>query len=135
MQPSKGGMKDNPPGPSAGRTGKLGAGLLVLRLALGSGLFASAATDLRWLAPVQLLQAVAEVLAGVLIVIGLWTPIASTLACALMAGSVLLAQWSGVQLVLGAIAASLALLGPGAWSIDARLFGRRRVEIKQGFGD
>jgi hypothetical protein len=28
-----------------------------------------------------------------------------------------------------AVGMSLALLGPGAWSFDARLFGRRRIII------
>jgi hypothetical protein len=37
----------------------------------------------------------------------------------------------GPHALLAAIGLCLALLGPGAWSIDARLFGRRRVEIKQ----
>jgi hypothetical protein len=27
------------------------------------------------------------------------------------------------------LAAAVAMLGPGAWSVDARLFGRRRFEI------
>jgi uncharacterized membrane protein YphA (DoxX/SURF4 family) len=33
------------------------------------------------------------------------------------------------HLLLGALSAGLAMLGPGAWSIDARLFGRKRIEI------
>jgi hypothetical protein len=36
-----------------------------------------------------------------------------------------LAVWVPImQAVLGAI---LAMVGPGAWSIDARLFGRKRI--------
>jgi len=38
-------------------------------------------------------------------------------------------------ILLGALAAALALLGPGAFSVDARLFGWRRVEIRNGNGD
>jgi uncharacterized membrane protein YphA (DoxX/SURF4 family) len=46
-----------------------------------------------------------------------------------------LALWSVVsadgdpwtQVLLAAMAIALALLGPGAWSIDARLFGRKRL--------
>ena len=34
-----------------------------------------------------------------------------------------------VSLQQAALGVCLALLGPGAWSIDARLFGRKRVEI------
>jgi hypothetical protein len=35
--------------------------------------------------------------------------------------------WDSVQ--LSAMAAALALIGPGIWSIDARFFGWRRIEI------
>jgi putative oxidoreductase len=27
------------------------------------------------------------------------------------------------------LGAALAMLGPGAWSVDARLFGRKRIRI------
>jgi len=33
-----------------------------------------------------------------------------------------------VQAVLGAV---VAMVGPGAWSIDARLFGRKRIDIPE----
>jgi hypothetical protein len=33
-----------------------------------------------------------------------------------------------VLLLLGTIAGALAMLGPGLWSVDARLFGWKRVE-------
>ena len=36
---------------------------------------------------------------------------------------------AGTHVFLGLLAASVAMLGPGAWSIDARLFGRKRFEI------
>jgi len=67
---------------------------------------------------------------GVLLIVGLWTPIAGTVS-ALAAG---LHAWfapgdAATYGLLAALAAALALLGPGAWSVDARLFGWRRVEI------
>jgi hypothetical protein len=34
-----------------------------------------------------------------------------------------------VYILLGTLGAALAMLGPGAWSIDARLFGWKRVEL------
>jgi uncharacterized membrane protein YphA (DoxX/SURF4 family) len=33
------------------------------------------------------------------------------------------------HVLLAILAAGVAMLGPGAWSVDARLFGRRRFEI------
>ena len=34
-----------------------------------------------------------------------------------------------IHILLGMLAVSVAMLGPGAWSIDARLFGRQRFDI------
>jgi len=33
--------------------------------------------------------------------------------------------------MLAALGAALAMVGPGAWSIDARLFGRKRIDIRK----
>jgi hypothetical protein len=68
---------------------------------------------------------------GMLLVVGLWTPIVGAVAA--MAAA--MHAWldpvdAGTYVLLAALAAALALLGPGAWSVDARLFGWRRVEIR-----
>ncbi len=33
--------------------------------------------------------------------------------------------------MLGVLGAVLAMVGPGAWSIDARLFGRKRIDMPE----
>jgi uncharacterized membrane protein YphA (DoxX/SURF4 family) len=68
--------------------------------------------------------------AGVLLVAGLWTPISAWLVVALGFWK-LVANigdlWANILLMT--IGAALALLGPGAWSVDARLFGWKRIDI------
>jgi uncharacterized membrane protein YphA (DoxX/SURF4 family) len=34
-----------------------------------------------------------------------------------------------IHIFLAIVAVSTAMLGPGAWSIDARLFGRKRIDL------
>lgn len=68
--------------------------------------------------------------AGLFLLLGLWTPAAgTTLAIAELA--LLIAHRADPRLcvLLAALGASLAMIGPGAWSIDARLFGRKEVRI------
>jgi hypothetical protein len=67
---------------------------------------------------------------GILLVLGLWTPIAGTLVALLAVWDCVVPRgdpWANV--LLAAIGAALALLGPGAWSVDARLFGWKRIDI------
>jgi putative oxidoreductase len=39
-----------------------------------------------------------------------------------------------IHIFLGVLSVGLAMLGPGAWSIDARLFGRKRFDIDRTIG-
>jgi putative oxidoreductase len=78
---------------------------------------------------VVILQLLAACAAAMLLV-GLWTPVAGVL----MAVAELCLTFSyptdpWMHIMLGALGAALALLGPGAWSVDARLFGRKRIQI------
>ena len=69
--------------------------------------------------------------AGLLLLVGLWTPIVGTLAAAVEVWKIFLLPanlW--IYVLLATLCAALAMLGPGAWSIDARLFGWKRVEIQ-----
>jgi uncharacterized membrane protein YphA (DoxX/SURF4 family) len=67
---------------------------------------------------------------AMLLLVGLWTPVAGVLmaiAELYLASSHFYDPW--LHILLGALGAALAMLGPGAWSIDARLFGRKRIRI------
>lgn len=72
-------------------------------------------------------------LAGAAIGVGVMTPLAGMALAVLAAtGAAGLAAvpWSTAEaLLVGATALAVVLLGPGAYSVDARLFGRREVMI------
>jgi putative oxidoreductase len=67
---------------------------------------------------------------AVLLALGFCTPLAALLLVALEGW---LAFHAGILFgehsLLAAIGISLAMLGPGAWSIDAHLFGRKRINF------
>jgi putative oxidoreductase len=68
-------------------------------------------------------------LAGVLLLAGLWTPVAGILLA--IAGTwtaFLLPASAAFPAVLAVLGVSLAMIGPGAWSLDAWLFVRKHIE-------
>ena len=70
--------------------------------------------------------------AAILLLIGLWTPIAGGLVAVAQLGLALshpADPWTHVQ--FGVLGAALAMLGPGGCSVDARLFGRKQIQIPQ----
>ena len=108
-----------------------GIGLLLMRLVVGSALVGRASLRL-WSDPPPMSVTIPAVLlmaAGILLIAGLWTPIVGT-SIALIEVWKMLAlpgdKW--VWLLLGTAGAALAMLGPGLFSIDSRLFGWRRIE-------
>jgi uncharacterized membrane protein YphA (DoxX/SURF4 family) len=68
--------------------------------------------------------------ASILFLAGLWTPIAGTLIAMieLWVAFTYLSDPS-LSIVLAMIGVTSAMLGPGAFSVDARLFGRRHLEV------
>ena len=66
---------------------------------------------------------------GILLMVGLWTPISGIMVALVEAWKILTLpgdKW--LWLLLGTASAALAMLGPGLWSVDARLFGWKRIE-------
>jgi uncharacterized membrane protein YphA (DoxX/SURF4 family) len=101
-----------------------------MRLVIGSALLVRAGFKL-WIDPplnVTIL-AVLSIGAGLLLIAGLWTPIAGiSVALIEVWKMTMLSGDKWVWLLLGTAGAALAMLGPGLWSIDARLFGWKRIE-------
>jgi len=67
---------------------------------------------------------------GLLLLAGLWTPVVGTLMAAEALWNVFSSGHPWRWVMLATLGAALALIGPGAWSIDARLYGWRRLEIR-----
>jgi uncharacterized membrane protein YphA (DoxX/SURF4 family) len=70
--------------------------------------------------------------AAILLLIGLWTPLAGALlAVAELVLAVLHPAEPWMYVHFAAMGAALAMLGPGGCSLDARLFGRKQIQIPQ----
>lgn len=111
--------------------GPPGAGLLLLRAVLGANFLLAALLALSRASGVWgTLDSLLSLALGLLLMGGLWTPIAGVLATifALIHGVAHMTD-ARQALLLGSIGVALALLGPGAWSVDARLFGWKQIEI------
>jgi putative oxidoreductase len=68
---------------------------------------------------------------GSLLLAGLWTPVAGALQAIFQLWIIFERGGAlGIHLSLAALGISLVMLGPGAQSLDARLFGRKRIDIR-----
>ena len=67
--------------------------------------------------------------AGLLVLVGLWTPVVGALV-AIVELWILLSRAGDplIPSILAVLGATLAMIGPGAWSVDARLFGRKYIQ-------
>jgi uncharacterized membrane protein YphA (DoxX/SURF4 family) len=107
-----------------------GMGLLLMRSVIGCVLMVRASLRLWGDPPPNItITAVILLVAGFLLVLGLWTPVVGTSVAVIEVWKILTQpgdRW--LWLLLGTASVALAMLGPGRWSIDARLFGWKRVE-------
>jgi len=105
-----------------------GLGLLILRFATGLSLVAEAHVTGYLAGTANLLVRCVVGGAAFLIWIGLWTPLAAVTGAAIQVFVITFGHRLNLSsAVSAAVGLSLAMLGPGAWSFDARLFGRKRI--------
>jgi hypothetical protein len=69
------------------------------------------------------------VLGALLLIAGLWTPVAGVMVSAMALWNMLTGELFTGHLLAATIAGALAMLGPGRASVDARLFGWRRIDV------
>jgi putative oxidoreductase len=107
-----------------------GAGLVLLRAATAIPLVYTGKLTLASSSPAILEVTAAG--AAILLLIGFWTPLAGTLIAVAEVGLAVLhpaEPWTYFH--FATMGAALAMLGPGGCSLDARLFGRKQIQIPQ----
>ena len=102
-------------------------GLLFMRLVVGSVLLVRAGS-LPWTGLDATLIFVCLAGPALLLVAGLWTPLAGMAVAAIELSQLLTSEDVLAPLMAATMGGALAMLGPGRWSLDARLFGWKRIE-------
>ena len=112
-----------------------GIGLLLLRLLAGVGLIHFGIVSIReGPPPLTVVLHTVGVAAGVVLLAGIFTPVAGGVAATANVW-IAISRFSSHSgdpwgaLAQAILAAALAMIGPGAWSFDARWFGRKHIDL------
>jgi putative oxidoreductase len=105
-----------------------GFGLLIQRLFTGIALLHNGIVQMEAQRAGLMIPETTGAVLGLFVLAGLWTPLVGALL-------VPIEFWIGLagganiwmSLTLAVLSGTLAMIGPGAWSIDARLFGRKYI--------
>jgi hypothetical protein len=109
--------------------GMAGVALLVLRVSAAAALLVDGTQH--WALVTSLAIMLAVVLLAILLCIGFLTPYCCSICCLIELAVVSkCAAGGGFHVALSiALTASVGMLGPGAYSTDSHLFGRRRLNM------
>jgi putative oxidoreductase len=113
-----------------------GYGLLMLRIGIGIALICLGIDNFLTgdKEPIATARHFVAIIGGIFLISGFWTPITGTLMAIdelwigfIASSSPRDGQW--IHVFLAVLTAGTAMVGPGAWSIDAARFGRKRFDI------
>jgi putative oxidoreductase len=105
-----------------------GAGLLIQRVFTGIALLHNGIVQLEAPRAGLTIPEITGAVLGLFILAGLWTPVVGALVVPIEFWIVFAGGsdvWMSLMLIV--FGGTLAMIGPGAWSIDARLFGRKYI--------
>ena len=110
-----------------------GVGLLLMRLVVGAVLLWHAGPRLWGDPSLHTIPAAGSLaLAALLLIAGFWTPVAGAVVAVVALSEILrTGELLNGRLLAATIGGALTMLGPGRLSIDARLFGWKRIEAPQ----
>jgi hypothetical protein len=107
-------------------------GLLLLRVIVATALIARCVQLVNGASPNIVTPHLIAAGAGLFVLFGLWTSVAGTVVAIIelfIAFSHNHDPWLSV--LLASVGVSVALLGPGNWSVDARRSGWKRIELRR----
>lgn len=108
-------------------------GLLLIRIVAGTALIIDGIMKIQAGAPVSAISiGILAIGDGAMLVAGLWTSFAGVLAVVVSAVDIFFRHQNPCPgILLMAMGAGLALVGPGALSIDARTFGLKKIDLEK----